>query len=80
MVPKELVDNHVAMTLIRRFTKTERAAHWLVAAAFGVMLLSGGMVPHHWGWTNTALDVHVGAALVLVGGLVGLLGASHHRR
>jgi formate dehydrogenase subunit gamma len=79
MVPKEFVDNHVAMTLIRRFTKTERAAHWLVAAAFGVMLLTGGMVPHHWGWTNTALDVHVGAALLLVGGLVGLLVAANGR-
>jgi cytochrome b subunit of formate dehydrogenase len=52
------------MALIRRFTKTERAAHWLVAAAFAVMLLSGGMVPHHYSWTNTAIDVHVGAALV----------------
>jgi formate dehydrogenase subunit gamma len=79
MVPKELVDNHAAMTLIRRFTKTERAAHWLVAAAFGVMLLSGGMVPHRWGWTNTALDVHVGAALVLVCGLIGLLVAANGR-
>jgi formate dehydrogenase subunit gamma len=67
------------MALIRRFTKTERAAHWLVAAAFAVMLLSGGMVPHHYSWTNTAIDVHVGAALVLVGGLIGLLVAANGR-
>jgi formate dehydrogenase subunit gamma len=61
------------MARLRRFTKTERAAHWLIAAAFGVMLLSGGQVPHHWTWTTTALDVHVGAAVVLVAGLTGLL-------
>lgn len=61
------------MARLRRFTKTERAAHWLVALAFGVMLFSGGQVPHRWSWTTPALDVHVGAALVLVGGLTGLL-------
>ncbi len=61
------------MALLRRFTKTERAAHWLVAVAFAVMLFSGGQVPHHWTWTTTALDVHAGAAVVLVGGLAGLL-------
>jgi cytochrome b subunit of formate dehydrogenase len=61
------------MARLRRFTKTERAAHWLIAVAFGVMLLSGGQVPHHWSWTTTALDVHVGAAVVLVAGLTGLL-------
>jgi formate dehydrogenase subunit gamma len=61
------------MARLRRFTKTERAAHWLVALAFGVMLFSGGQVPHHWSWTTPALDVHAGAALVLVAGLTGLL-------
>ncbi|MDX6549956.1 MAG: formate dehydrogenase subunit gamma [Gaiellales bacterium] len=57
---------------IRRFARSERAAHWLLAAAFFTMLLSGGMVPHHYVWTNTALDVHVGAAIVLVVGLLAL--------
>ncbi|HEY3764515.1 MAG TPA: cytochrome b/b6 domain-containing protein [Gaiellales bacterium] len=61
------------MARIRRFTKTERAAHWLVAAAFGTMLLSGTQVSHHWSWTTPALDIHVGAAVVLVAGLAGLL-------
>ena len=79
MVPSESADNHPAMDRIRRFTKTERAAHWLVAAAFGLMLLTGGMVPHHSGWSNTALDLHVGAAVVLVAGLVGLLIAANGR-
>ena len=61
------------MGRIHRFTKSERAAHWLVAAAFAVMLFSGGQVPHHWTWTTPALDVHVGAALVLLAGLGALL-------
>jgi formate dehydrogenase subunit gamma len=58
---------------IQRFTRSERAAHWLVAAAFAVMLFTGGQVPHHWTWSTPALDVHVGAAVVLVVGLVALL-------
>jgi formate dehydrogenase subunit gamma len=61
------------MARLRRFTKTERAAHWLVACAFGVMLFSGGQVPHRWTWTTSALDVHVGAAIVLIFGLTALL-------
>jgi formate dehydrogenase subunit gamma len=61
------------MARLRRFTKTERAAHWLVACAFAVMLFSGGQVPHRWTWTTSALDVHVGAAIVLISGLTALL-------
>ncbi|MDX6521862.1 MAG: formate dehydrogenase subunit gamma [Gaiellales bacterium] len=62
---------------IRRFARSERAAHWLLAAAFFTMLLSGGMVPHHYSWTNRALDVHVGAAIVLVVGLLALALPGH---
>jgi formate dehydrogenase subunit gamma len=61
------------MKRVWRFSRTERAAHWLVAVAFGVMLFSGGQVPHDWTWTTFWLDVHAGAALVLVVGLGGLL-------
>jgi|tagenome__1003787_1003787.scaffolds.fasta_scaffold20986206_5 cytochrome b subunit of formate dehydrogenase len=61
------------MAWIRRFTKTERTAHWLVALAFGVMLLSSSQIPHGWTWTTPAFDVHVAAAAVLVAGLTGLL-------
>lgn len=71
--------DHAGMTRLRRFTRTERAAHWLVAAAFAVMLLSGGMVPHHWAWTTPWFAVHVGAAVVLVCGLVGLLAFGNGR-
>lgn len=61
------------MALILRFSRTERAAHWLVAAAFATMLLSGAQVPHRWTLTTLWFDVHVGAAVVLVAGLAGLL-------
>lgn len=67
------------MERIQRFTRSERAAHWLVAAAFAVMLLTGGMIPHRWTWTTPALDVHVGAAVVLVAG-VGALALFGNRR
>ena len=67
------------MERIRRFSKTERAAHWLIAAAFGIMLLSGGQVPHRWTWTELWFDIHVGSAVVLIGGLVGLLVAANGR-
>jgi formate dehydrogenase subunit gamma len=59
--------------LIYRFSPPERAAHWLLAGAFFTMLASGAFVPHHAGWTNLALDTHVGAAIVLVAGLIVLL-------
>ncbi|HEU0192614.1 MAG TPA: cytochrome b/b6 domain-containing protein [Gaiellales bacterium] len=61
------------MALVKRFSRTERAGHWLIAVAFGVMLLSSSQVPHNWTWTTPALDIHVGAAVVLVAGLAGLL-------
>ncbi len=37
------------------------------------MLFTGGQVPHHWTWTTLALDIQVGAAVVLVVGLAALL-------
>ena len=67
------------MALIPRFSRTERAAHWLIAASFAIMLLSGGQVPHQWTWTTLWFDVHVGAAVVLIAGLVGLLVAANGR-
>jgi formate dehydrogenase subunit gamma len=61
------------MALILRFSRTERAAHWLVAVAFAAMLLSGTQVPHRWTLTTLWFDLHVGAAIVLVCGLAALL-------
>src|SRR5690348_14416461 len=43
------------------------------------MLLSGGQVPHRWTWTTPWFDVHVGAAVVLIAGLAGLLGTADGR-
>ncbi len=69
----------MAIVRLPRFTLTERAAHWLVAVTFGVMLLTGTMVPHHWSVSDVSFDVHVGAAVVLVGGLAFLLFAANRR-
>jgi cytochrome b subunit of formate dehydrogenase len=79
MISSDSRVDDLAMALIRRFSKTERAAHWLIALAFAVMLLSGGQVPHHWTWTTLWFDVHVGAAVVLIAGIAGLLVAANGR-
>jgi formate dehydrogenase subunit gamma len=69
----------MAIVRLPRFTLTERAAHWLVAVTFGVMLLTGTMVPHHWSVSDLTFDVHVGSAVVLVGGLGVLVFAANRR-
>jgi formate dehydrogenase subunit gamma len=66
--------------LIPRFTVSERVAHWLLAATFAAMLatgvLMGGIGPlGH----RAMLVVHVGSAIVLVGG-IGVLAARRRSR
>ena len=56
-----------------RFTRTERAAHWLVVIAFAAILLSGTRMPRTWDADQPVLDVHLGGAALLVAGLVLLL-------
>ena len=56
-----------------RFTRTERAAHWLVVAAFAAILLSGTQMPHRWDADQPVVDIHVGCAALLVAGLALLL-------
>jgi formate dehydrogenase subunit gamma len=56
-----------------RFTRTERAAHWLVVVAFAAILLSGTQMPHTWDADQPVVDIHVGCAVLLVAGLVLLL-------
>jgi len=56
-----------------RFTRTERAAHWLVVVAFAAILLSGTQMPHTWDADQPVVDIHVGCAALLVAGLVLLL-------
>ena len=58
---------------ILRFTLSERVVHWLVAVAFATMLLSGTQVPHHWGLGSVYFDIHIGAAIVLAGGLLTIM-------
>jgi formate dehydrogenase subunit gamma len=69
----------MAIVHLPRFTLTERAAHWLVAVTFGVMLLTGTMVPHHWSVSDLSFDVHVGSAVVLVCGVGTLVFAANRR-
>jgi formate dehydrogenase subunit gamma len=65
--------------LLLRFTVSERAAHWLTAASFGVMLVTGTMMPHRWSISSVPFDLHVGAAMVLVAGLAMLVLAGNRR-
>jgi formate dehydrogenase subunit gamma len=58
---------------ILRFTRSERAAHWLVVAAFAAILLSGTQMPHRWDADQPVVDIHVGCAALLVAGLALLL-------
>ena len=58
---------------VLRFTGTERAAHWLLVAAFALILASGTQMPHHWDADQPVVDVHVGGAALLVAGLALLL-------
>jgi formate dehydrogenase subunit gamma len=67
--------------LIHRFGRSERAAHWLLAASFASMLATGvfmggiGPLTHH-----ALLIVHVGSAVVLILGLIALIALRRSRR
>ena len=67
--------------LIPRFGRSERFAHWLLAASFASMLATGvfmggiGPLGHH-----LLLIVHVGSAVVLLVGLLVLIGLRRSRR
>lgn len=58
---------------VLRFTRTERAAHWLMVAAFAVILLSGTQMPRSWDADQPVVDIHVGCAALLVAGMALLL-------
>jgi hypothetical protein len=63
----------VTAARVLRFTRTERAAHWLLVATLAAILLSGTQMPHHWDADQPVVDIHVGSALLLVAGLALLL-------
>ncbi|HEX2376176.1 MAG TPA: cytochrome b/b6 domain-containing protein [Gaiellales bacterium] len=64
---------------LQRFTRTERAAHWLVVAMFAAILLSGTQMPHRWDADQPVVDVHVGGAAILVAGMALLLWRADRR-
>jgi formate dehydrogenase subunit gamma len=72
---------HPQRQLIPRFGRSERFAHWLLAASFASMLATGvfmggiGPLGHH-----ELLIAHVGSAVVLVLGLAVLFGLRRSRR
>jgi len=64
---------------LQRFTRTERAAHWLVVAMFAAILFSGTQMPHRWDADQPVVDVHVGCAAILVAGIALLLWRADRR-
>lgn len=67
------------MSMIRRFTLTERAVHWLTAIAFFSMLGSGVLIGRRGPFHNVMYAWHLASAGVLLGG-VALLAAGGDRR
>jgi cytochrome b subunit of formate dehydrogenase len=55
--------------LVLRFTRTERAAHWLTAGAFFSMLGSGLLVGRRGTFHNVMYAWHLSSAAILVAGL-----------
>ena len=67
------------MPTVRRFTITERAAHWLTAIAFFSMLASGLLIGRSGGFHDVMYAWHLASAGVLIAGL-GLLALGGNRR
>lgn len=61
------------MHLIRRFTATERAAHWLTAVAFFSMLLSGIAIGRSGSFRSLMYAWHLASAGALLAGLALLI-------
>jgi formate dehydrogenase gamma subunit len=58
---------------VLRFTRSERAFHWLVAVAFFVLLLSGLLMGKPGSLHNVLYTMHLASGGVLVGGLALIL-------
>jgi formate dehydrogenase gamma subunit len=54
---------------VLRFTSSERAFHWLVAAAFFVLLLTGLLMGKHGSFHNVMYTMHLASAGVLLAGI-----------
>jgi formate dehydrogenase subunit gamma len=61
---------------VQRFTVSERGVHWLTAAAFFSMLISGLVVGRHGTFHDVMYALHLASAGLLVGGvaLIAVLG------
>lgn len=64
---------------VLRFTRTERAVHWLTAAAFFSMLASGLLVGRRGTFHDVMYAWHLASAAILLAGLV-LLATAGNRR
>jgi len=64
---------------VKRFTKSERAVHWLTALAFFSLLLSGLVVGRRGTFHNVMWAWHLASAGVLVCGLTLILLAGNRR-
>lgn len=67
------------MTLVKRFTVSERAVHWLTTLAFFSLLISGLVVGRSGAFHDVMYFSHLAAAGVLVGGVL-LIVAMGNRR
>jgi formate dehydrogenase subunit gamma len=70
---------HSPMTLVKRFTVSERAVHWITAFAFFTLLISGLLVGRSGSFHEIMYASHLAAAGVLVGG-VAVIAAKGNRR
>jgi formate dehydrogenase subunit gamma len=64
---------------VLRFTKSERALHWLTALAFFSLLISGLVVGRRGSFHNVMYAWHLASAGVLVGGVAVLVLAGNRR-
>jgi formate dehydrogenase subunit gamma len=67
------------VTLVKRFTVSERAVHWLTTLAFFSLLISGLVVGRSGAFHDVMYFSHLAAAGVLVGGVL-LIVAMGNRR
>ena len=65
--------------MVRRFTVSERAVHWLTAIAFFSLLISGLVVGRRGAFHNVMYAWHLASAGVLVGGVALIVVAGNRR-
>jgi formate dehydrogenase subunit gamma len=65
--------------MVKRFTSSERAVHWLTALAFFSLLISGLVVGRRGTFHDVMYDWHLASAGVLVGGVALIVVAGNRR-